>query len=62
MPGIWVIVIHIFIVRVVDIVANDIQMLDSPSNRVEIDQESPAEKDLEIPEDVEPTDDDTVPF
>jgi len=45
-----------------DIVANDIQMLDSPGNRVEVDEESPADKDLEIPEDAESADDDTVPF
>jgi single-strand DNA-binding protein len=45
-----------------DIVANDIQMLDSPGNRAEMDDESPADTDLEIPKDVEPAEDDTVPF
>jgi single-strand DNA-binding protein len=45
-----------------DIVANDIQMLDSLGSRPETAEDGPAEKDLEIPEDVESTDDDSVPF
>lgn len=45
-----------------DIVANEIQMLDSPGNRPETPEDGPAEKDLEIPEDVESTEDDSVPF
>ena len=47
---------------VTDIVANDIQMLESMGNRSETEVEGPADKDLEVPEDVEPNDDDSVPF
>jgi single-strand DNA-binding protein len=47
---------------VTDIVANEIQMLESMGNRAEMEEEGPADKDLEIPEDVEPNDDDSVPF
>jgi single-strand DNA-binding protein len=47
---------------VTDIVANDIQMLESMGGRPETEEEGPADKDLEIPEDVEPNEDDSVPF
>lgn len=49
--------------NVTDVIANDIQMLESPGERAEmVDQEKPA-SDLEIPDDdSEPKEDDSVPF
>ena len=45
-----------------DIVANEIQMLESPGGRPDMTEESPVREDLELPDDVEPSDDDSVPF
>lgn len=45
-----------------DIVANDIQMLDSPGGRAESGEQEKMPTDLEVPEDVEPAEDDSVPF
>jgi single-strand DNA-binding protein len=45
-----------------EIVANDIQMLDSPGGRAESGDQEKMPTDLEVPEDVEPAEDDSVPF
>ncbi|MBN2365492.1 MAG: single-stranded DNA-binding protein [Calditrichaeota bacterium] len=46
-----------------EIVANDVQMLDSPGGRTDsAETEKMPKKDLEVPDDIEPTEDDSVPF